>query len=92
MITAFVYVAFAVIGLGSLWLAYRAFCESPIWGVVCLLVPGASLLFVILHWDVAAGPFLVVVVGVGLVIGAAVLDSRRAQTAAPTEEVGAPAR
>jgi hypothetical protein len=40
-----------VIGLvGSILILVEAFREGPGWGIACLLLPGVSLLFVILHW------------------------------------------
>lgn len=52
------YVVFALAGLGALvalagvlTLLATAFTESIVWGFACLLVPGASLVFVATHWD-----------------------------------------
>ena len=49
-----------IIGLiGGIWLLVLAFKESVLWGLCCLLVPFASIVFIIMHWSDAYKPFLV---------------------------------
>jgi hypothetical protein len=37
--------------VGAIMLLVAAFSESVLWGLVCLLLPGATLIFVVTHWD-----------------------------------------
>lgn len=39
------------------WLLVIAFKESTVWGLVCLLIPFAMLVFVFKFWDEAKMPF-----------------------------------
>lgn len=39
-------------------LLFMAFQESVLWGLGSLFVPFVSLIFVIMHWERAKGPFL----------------------------------
>ena len=36
--------------VGAIWFLYVAFNESISWGLVCLLVPFAGLVFLATHW------------------------------------------
>jgi hypothetical protein len=61
--------------VASIWLLVVAFKQSILWGLACLFVPFASIVFIILHWDSAKRPFLFSIVGLVLVgAGVAVLD------------------
>ncbi|MCM8537077.1 MAG: hypothetical protein NE334_14150 [Lentisphaeraceae bacterium] len=42
----------------GLWMLFEAFKESILWGLACLFLPFAGLLFLVLHWQVAKAPFL----------------------------------
>lgn len=54
-----------LIGFGlSVWHYVIAFKESVGWGLACLFLPFASLIFTIRHWDEAKAPFLGIVFGV----------------------------
>ena len=59
-------VGMILMGLGSIgvivtgiWLLILAFQESILWGLGYIFVPFVSLIFVIMHWDKAAKPFLI---------------------------------
>lgn len=52
-------------GIGTL---IAAFTTSVWWGVGCLLFSPLSLLFLVLHWDVARNPFLLQMAGLGLML------------------------
>lgn len=52
--------------LGAIWFLIVAFSESILWGLVCLLVTPASLLFLVMHWNEAKNPFFVQLAGIGL--------------------------
>ncbi|HXE73961.1 MAG TPA: hypothetical protein VNO81_14975 [Candidatus Nitrosotenuis sp.] len=51
----------------GLWLTVKAFHTGLLWGFATLLVPGAGLVWVALHWDEGKSPFLGVLAGVGLI-------------------------
>ena len=42
----------------GIWLVIRAFGVGVGWGLACLFLPFASLVFICVHWDQAAKPFL----------------------------------
>jgi uncharacterized membrane protein len=44
--------------IGGIWFLIAAFQESVLWGLACMLVPLASLLFLIFHSNRALNPFL----------------------------------
>lgn len=50
--------------VGSVGLVVAAFKEDIVWGLLVLLVPCASLVFIVKHWDVAKGPFLTSLAGI----------------------------
>lgn len=54
-------------GIGTL---IAAFSTGIWWGLGCLLISPVSLVFLILHWDVAKNPFFLQVVGlVAMLLG-----------------------
>ena len=54
-------------GIGTL---IAAFSTGIRWGLGCLLISPVSLVFLILHWDVAKNPFFLQVVGlVAMLLG-----------------------
>lgn len=53
---------------GGLWLLIVAFEKSVWWGLGCLFIPFASLLFVILNWRATWKPFVINIVGGILVV------------------------
>lgn len=53
--------------VGNLWFVVRAFQESILWGLGCLLLPFVSLGFLILHWGRAKDPFFLALYGLGAV-------------------------
>ena len=48
-----------------------AFRVSALWFLLCLFISPVALVFVILHWDVARNPFLLQLVGFGLIFAGA---------------------
>jgi hypothetical protein len=60
--------------IGSLWFIVAGFAESVGWGIALILFNGiAGLAFLILHWDRAKSPVLTYLLGIALIIGAALL-------------------
>jgi hypothetical protein len=47
----------------GVWLVIRAFGVGVGWGLACLFLPLASLVFICVHWDEAAKPFLISLAG-----------------------------
>lgn len=90
------YVVFALAGLGTLvalagilTLLATAFTESIAWGFACLLVPGASLVFVATHWEETKKAFGMWLGGMALaafsvlVVGPKWNDAKRALADSP---------
>lgn len=74
--TILMIVGYILAGICGIWLLVVAFKESIGWGICCLLIPFASLVFVITHWPIAKKPFLyslvgAVVAGIGAALTAA---------------------
>lgn len=68
----------AVVGIflivaGQLWFVVRAFQESILWGLGCLLLPFVSLVFLILHWRRAKDPFFLALYGLGAIFLVAIV-------------------
>jgi len=72
--------AIPVLLIGSLWFLSAAFRVSALWGVACLLVPFASLAFLVTHWNEAKKPFLLWVAGAVLLFGPIALAPSAADT------------
>ena len=75
--SAMLLTGYIIVVLGGLWMLVVIFQTSVVWGLLSILVPFVSLLFVIMHWDDTKRPFLVQLVGLVLIyFGAdAALDS-----------------
>ena len=56
--TALTLIGYLVVFIGSIWLLITAFQVSVGWGLVCLFIPFASIVFVIMYWEDAKKPFL----------------------------------
>jgi hypothetical protein len=55
------------IGLvGYIWIVVIAFDESILWGLGSLFIGLVALIFVLMHWDRAAKPFLINLAGCAL--------------------------
>jgi hypothetical protein len=52
-------------GIGSL---IAAFSTSIWWGVACLVFAPASLIFLVVHWDVAKNPFFLQLIGLVIIL------------------------
>ena len=60
------YLGIALIIIGGIGTLIAAFKTSILWGLGCLLIAPVSLIFLVLHWDVAKNPFFLQLVGVAL--------------------------
>lgn len=56
--------------VGGIWLVVKAFQNSILWGIGCLLIPLVGLFFALRHWEEAKTPFLIALTGVIIRIGA----------------------
>ena len=54
--------------VGGIWLLVEAFKTSVWWGLGCLLIQFVSLIFVIVHFDVAKKPFFISLAGTAIMI------------------------
>lgn len=54
-------------------LMIQAFQESLLWGLCYLFIPFANLVFIIKFWDETKKPFLMSLLGLGLIVAAAFL-------------------
>jgi glutaredoxin len=59
----------AVMGIGGIIFTAAAFRQNLLWGMACLIVPFASLVFVVRHWYEAKSGFLTSVAGAALFAG-----------------------
>ena len=67
------YVGIGIIVIGGLGFLIAAFKESILWGIGCILLSPVSIVFLVLHWEEAKNPFLLQLVGIGLLLGSTVL-------------------
>lgn len=54
--------------IGGIKFIIAAFSESIIWGLACIFLPIASLLFLLGHWEEAKDGFLLQIAGAGVII------------------------
>jgi len=71
--TAAVGIGLIVVGgligaIAGIWFLVRAFGVGIGWGISCLLLPGAALVFLFAHWREAAKPFLMNVLGIAFCV------------------------
>ena len=63
---AVAYLGIALLIIGGIGTLIAAFKTSILWGLGCLLIAPVSLIFLILHWDVAKNPFFLQLIGFAL--------------------------
>ena len=68
------YLGLALIMIGGIGFLIASFRTSILWGIGCLLFYPISIVFLILHWDVAKNPFLLQLLGIGVVLLAVMLE------------------
>lgn len=73
MAIAIMIVAYAFILVGGIMMLIEAFRESILWGIACLLLPVVSLFFLIVHWNVAKKGFFVQLIGLAVLVLAALV-------------------
>lgn len=62
------YIGLAIFIIGGIGFLIAAFKNSILWGLGCLLLYPVSIIFLILHWNEAKNPFLLQLVGVGIMV------------------------
>jgi hypothetical protein len=55
-----------VVLVGAIMMLVAAFKESLMWGLGCLILPFVSLVFLVMHWQVAKKPFLIQLAGLAV--------------------------
>ena len=60
------YIGIVLFVFGAIGTLIASFRTSILWGLGCLLLAPVSLLFLILHWDVAKNPFFLQLIGLAL--------------------------
>lgn len=68
-----VWVGLAIMFFAGVWFLVTAFRASIWWGLGCLLIPLVSLVFLILHWQEAKQPFLLQLLGFGILFASLLL-------------------
>ncbi|HPF70578.1 MAG TPA: hypothetical protein PLQ13_07925 [Candidatus Krumholzibacteria bacterium] len=48
-----------VAAVAGVWFLVVAFRQGVLWGLGCMFLPFVSLVFLVMHWDKAARPFLI---------------------------------
>ena len=66
--TILMFVGIIIMIIGGIMFLIEAFKENILWGLGCLLFNPVSLVFLILHWDVAHKPFFIELAGAGIMI------------------------
>jgi hypothetical protein len=69
------YIGVLILIIGALGFLVAAFKESLLWGFACLFLGPVSLVFLILHWSEAKNPFLIQIVGLGIIFAAGAMGS-----------------
>lgn len=71
------WLGFGLLLLGGLFFIIAAFRESILWGLAVLFLPIVPLIFLVLHWQRAKGPFFIQLYGLGFVLLAVLALSAR---------------
>ncbi len=60
------YIGAFIFILGAIGTIIASFKVGFLWGIGCLLLAPVSLIFLVLHWDVAKNPFFLQLIGIAL--------------------------
>lgn len=60
---AFLYIGLGIFIVGGIGLLIAAFKTSMLWGFSVLIIPPAAVLYLIVHWQEAKGPFKIQIFG-----------------------------
>ncbi|TCH65027.1 hypothetical protein E0409_03160 [Acinetobacter sp. ANC 4862] len=70
-----IYLGLAVFIIGGIGFLITAFKNSILWGLGCLLLYPVSIIFLILNWNDAKNPFLLQLLGIGIMLVGSVFSS-----------------
>ncbi len=62
------YIGLAISVIGGIGLLLAAFRTHVFWGIACIFIPPAAIIYTVLHWDEAKNPFLLQLVGLGILL------------------------
>lgn len=62
------YIGIIVFVIGGIGTLIAAFKTSLLWGLGCLFIAPVSLVFLILHWNVAKNPFFLQLAGFAILV------------------------
>lgn len=63
---ALAYIGIVIFIIGGIGTLIASFKTGILWGLGCLFIAPVSLIFLILHWDVAKNPFFLQLIGIAL--------------------------
>lgn len=66
---------FVVFLIGSIWYLIATFRVGILWGLSCMLLPFLSFIFLFVHWNVAAKPFFVSMLGMAIAFSGTLLEN-----------------
>jgi hypothetical protein len=61
--------------IGSTWYLIATFRVGILWGLSCMLLPFVSLIFLFVHWKVAAKPFFISMLGVAIAFSGTLFET-----------------
>ena len=74
--TALLMLGYGLVGIGGIWLVFKAGEESIVWGLGALLVPFVGVIFALRHWDDCKTPFFLSLGGgVSVLVAKAVMGA-----------------
>ena len=62
------YLGLAIFILGGIGLLIAAFRTNVLWGIGCIVIPPAAILYTFMHWQDAKNPFLLQLCGFFLLL------------------------
>ena len=74
-----------IVAVAGIWMLVASFQVSLGWGLACLFISPAILVFVFAHWDEAKKPFMWMVIGSVLLVASAALAPRKLEQPAQTD-------
>lgn len=62
------YVGILIFIIGGIGFLIAAFRTNILWGLVCLLIPPVSIIYLVLHWHEAKNPFFLQLAGLAALL------------------------
>jgi uncharacterized membrane protein len=76
MTDIFLFVGLAIFVIGGIGFLIAAFRTSLIWGLGCLLIAPVQIIYLLVHWNSAKGPFTIQLFGGLIMLAAAYLQGK----------------